>query len=139
MIRQCFLANTGIQFHRDSFKAIGLDPNTLFPFVLPRPAPLKAIPTEVARLKACAHDTEPTNGALVGSVQASPTAASTFRTEEHEELADALGKIYDQLQLSRVWWILEVLPLKKKGVAQKPTPWRKSFQYAVHSLSHPLH
>jgi len=137
MIRQCFVANTGIQFHRDSFKDIGIDPNTLFPFVLPRPAPLKATPSEVARIKAEAA--EPTDGAHVKSVQASPTAASTFETEEHEEVVDALGKIYDQLRLSKVWWILEVLPLKKKGAAERHTPWRKSFQYAFHGLSHPLY
>jgi len=129
MIRQCFLANTGIQFYRDSFKDIGLDPNKLFPFILPRPAPLKATPSEVARLKSRAHDADPTGGTLVQSVQASPTAASTFRTEEHEELADSLGDIYDQSQLSRSWWVLEVLPLKKKGaLVQKHTPWRKSFR-----------
>jgi len=128
MIRQCFLANTGIQFHHDSFKAIGLNPETLFPFVLPRPAPLKPISSEVARIKACAHIAEPTDGTPLATVQASPTAASTFRTEEHEEFADALSKVYDQLQLSRAWWILEVLPLRKKGAAQKHTPWKKSFR-----------
>jgi hypothetical protein len=31
MIRQCFLANTGIQFYCETFKHIGLDPATLFP------------------------------------------------------------------------------------------------------------
>jgi len=91
----------------------------------------------VARIKAEAA--EPTDGAHVKSVQASPTAASTFETEEHEEVVDALGKIYDQLRLSKVWWILEVLPLKKKGAAERHTPWRKSFQYAFHGLSHPLY
>jgi len=136
MIRQCFIAKTGIQFHRDSFKDIGLDPNTLFPFIIPRPAPLKATPSEVARIKASAHAAEPTDGTLV---QASPTAASTFRTEEHEDVADALCKIYDQLRMSRSWWILEVLPLKKKGAAQKHTPWKKSFRYAFYRLSHPLY
>src|SRR5712675_2179189 len=130
MIRQCFLADTGIQFHHNSFKDIGLDPNTLFPSVLPRPAPLKATPSEVAWIKASAHATEPTDGTLVESVLASPTAASTFKTEEEEEVADALSKIYDQLRLSRAWWILEVLPLRKAGAAKKHTSWRESFRYA---------
>ncbi|KAH9960918.1 hypothetical protein BC827DRAFT_1206197 [Russula dissimulans] len=116
MIRQCFLVDTGIQFHRDAFKDVGLDPSSLFPFVLPRPAPLKPTRSEVARIKSF-HSAEPTDGTLVASVQASPTAASTFRTEEDEELVDSLA-----------WWVLEVLPLRKKGAAQKHTPWKKSFR-----------
>jgi len=84
----------------------------------------------VAWIKASAHATEPTDGTLVESVLASPTAASTFKTEEEEEVADALSKIYDQLRLSRAWWILEVLPLRKAGAAKKHTSWRESFRYA---------
>jgi hypothetical protein len=42
MIRQCFLANTGIQFYLDSFKEVGLDPSTLYPIVAKtRPPALK--------------------------------------------------------------------------------------------------
>lgn len=37
-----------------------------------------------------------------------------FKGEAHEELKDALSPMYDQLELSRPWWILELLPLKRK-------------------------
>lgn len=37
VIRECFLAGTGIQFHRSSFAGIGMNPKDLFPFVVPRP------------------------------------------------------------------------------------------------------
>lgn len=40
MIRQCFLAGTGIQFHRSSFAAIGIDPKNLYPIVVPPQAPI---------------------------------------------------------------------------------------------------
>jgi len=112
MIRQCFLANIGIQFYRESLKDIGLDFNTLYPFVTPRPAALKAEESVVSQLKASAHNAEPTDVTLTDEVQASPSAASTFKSEEDEELVDALCPIYDELKLSKAWWILEILPMR---------------------------
>ena len=41
MIRQCFLTNTGIRFHAELLKNIGLDPSALHPIVKERPAPLQ--------------------------------------------------------------------------------------------------
>ncbi|GJE95087.1 DUF2235 domain-containing protein [Phanerochaete sordida] len=37
MIRQCFLANTGIRFHTELLKNVGLDPAALYPAVKERP------------------------------------------------------------------------------------------------------
>jgi hypothetical protein len=106
MIRECFRANTGIQFYRESFKEVGLDPDT---FLDPRPPTLAPTPARVAEVEAAAHAAEPTDQTLVDQAQASPTAASSFRSEEAEELADALSPIYDQLKLSKPWWILELI------------------------------
>ncbi|KAF8190873.1 hypothetical protein BJ912DRAFT_1142659 [Pholiota molesta] len=39
------------------------------------------------------------------------------KIEEQHELLDALSPIYDQLSMSRSWWILEILPFKQ---AQAP-------------------
>jgi hypothetical protein len=111
MIRECFRANTGIQFYRESFKEIGLDPAT---FLDPRPPALTPTPALVAQAEAAAHATEPSDGTLVEQAQASPTAASTFKTEEDEELADAVSEMYDQLSLSKPWWILEILPFRHR-------------------------
>ena len=55
MIRNCLLANTGIQFYRKTFKHIGLDPNTLPPFVVTRPSALKTSASCVAEARASAH------------------------------------------------------------------------------------
>jgi len=124
MIRQCFLANTGIQFYRESFKDIGLDPNTLYPFVTPRPPALKAEESVISQLKASAHNVEPTDATLTDDeVQASPTTASTFKSEEDEELVDALCPIYDELKLSKTWWILEILPLRHRMQSRSDMLW----------------
>jgi hypothetical protein len=114
MIRQCFIANTGIQFYRETFKDIGLDPHTLYPHVLKRPPALSPTPSTVAEVRAAVHAVEATDATLTDNieVQASPSAASTFETEEDEELADAVMPIYDELKLSKGWWILEYLPIR---------------------------
>jgi hypothetical protein len=97
MIRQCFLANTGIQFYREAFIPIGLDPATLFHKVAPRPKQLKPTASDVAKLRA--------------STQASPEAALTFISEEHEELLDALSPLNDKLgSWFSIWWPLEAVP-----------------------------
>jgi hypothetical protein len=126
MVRECFLANTGIQFYRESFKGIGLDPATLYPFVTPRSEPLRPFSSTVAELRASAHKAEGTEATLTDDeAQGSPIAASTFESEEEEELADAISPIYDQLKLSRGWWIVEILPLRHHF--QKDLPWPKPY------------
>jgi hypothetical protein len=40
MIRECFRLDTGILFHQDTFKMIGLEHTTLWPVVKDRPAPV---------------------------------------------------------------------------------------------------
>ena len=39
-------------------------------------------------------------------------------TEEEEDLADALCPLYDQLDIAKGWWVLELLPLQQRY--QKP-------------------
>ena len=130
MIRQCFLANTGIQFYRETFKDIGLNPETLYPFVLPRPKALTADASIVAKVKmATNHKAEPTDATLVDEVQASPTAASSFKTEEEEEVADALCPLFDQLKLSKTWWILEILPLRHRKQNRHDSSWVSYWMY----------
>lgn len=112
MIRQCFKVETGIQFHRDSFEGVGLNPDTLYPFVRDRPQPLKPLPSTVSELRASAHKAEATEATLTDEADASLLAESTFQSEEAEDLADSISPIYDQLKLSPGWWILEFLPMR---------------------------
>jgi hypothetical protein len=119
MIRQCFIVKTGIQFYLESFKEIGLDPTTLFPIVTDRPRALEPSASAIADLKASlkkasAHVVEPSGTTFTDETHAPTTAASTFKSEEDEELLDALCPIYDQLKLAKGWWILEILPLRHR-------------------------
>jgi len=121
MIRECFKINSGIQFHREAFKDIGIDPSTLYPLIVPRPPPLVATESIVAKLQKAAKVTKPSKDEC--EVQASPTAASTFRAEEDEELADAVSKVYDELKISWGWWILEYLPLRHRAQNRHDATW----------------
>jgi hypothetical protein len=132
MIRQCFLANTGIQFYRTTFKHIGLDPATLFPFVTTRPPALETSASCVAEARASTYCPNPHQVTLNDQAQASPIAACTFKAEEHEELSDALSPIYDQLERLKVWWILEILPLRHLVQDRKELSWKSYRQYVFH-------
>jgi hypothetical protein len=133
MIRQCFKVKTGIQFHLESFKDIGLDPTTLFPIVTDRPRALEpsasAIADVKASLKVSAHVAEPSDATLTDETHATPTAASTFKSEEDEELLDALCPIYDQLKLAKAWWILEIIPLRHRVQNRHDMKWKSYSQY----------
>jgi hypothetical protein len=144
MIRECFINNIGIQFYRDSFKAIGLDPAKLFPSVTRRPESLEPSPATVAGLRASAlearlHEHEYTDKKL------DLMKASTFVSEEIEELADSISPIYDQLKLSWAWWIIEYLPMRhhvqrRQDLSPKPY-WSyvlffNVFLYLFHSSGH---
>ncbi|KAJ6541648.1 hypothetical protein B0H19DRAFT_959195 [Mycena capillaripes] len=98
MIRQCFLLETGILFHADMLRLVGMDPDTLYPRVLARPPPLLKSPQE-----------SQSTGAMktAGSV-----AECDFKSEEEEDLVDALSPINDELKRRKIWWILEILPQK---------------------------
>jgi len=129
MIRECFDAHTGIQFHQESFKGIGIDPATLYPIVTPRSKPLKPFSSTVAELRASAHKAEATEATLTDEAQASPIAASTFESESEEDLADAISPIYDRLKLSPIWWILEILPLRHHVQDRKDLLWKPYWSY----------
>ncbi|KAF8481731.1 hypothetical protein DFH94DRAFT_732636 [Russula ochroleuca] len=128
MIRQCFDVKTGIQFHYDSFIDIGLDPNTVYPIVTKRPAALIPSADTVAEAKVSAHTVEPSDATLTNEAEASPITASTFKSEEDEELVDALCPIYDQLKLAKAWWILELLPLRHHAQNRENLSWNPYWQ-----------
>ena len=131
MIRQCFLAKTGIQFHRDSFKEVGLDPSTLFPIVKSRPpALMPSIPVNtdvkggISRLCSKARSLTHKSHGLLTAVPEPP-----FKSEEEEELVDAQCKIYDQLKIAWGWWIVEILPMRHH--MQSKGKLKSYWQYVV--------
>ncbi|KAJ7292621.1 hypothetical protein C8J57DRAFT_1428731 [Mycena rebaudengoi] len=111
MIRQCFLIESGILFHADMLRLLGMDPATLYPRVLPRPA----LPST---LQAPPRRTASTGTSLVDC---------DFRNEEEEDLADALSPINDELHRRKIWWILEWLPQKLR-FQEKDDSWTKKLE-----------
>jgi len=117
MVRECFKANTGIMFHSEKLLDIGLDPTTLYPFVLPRPPPLSVkehripelpatpIPIQSHKYLTKQHHPEVHQRLLESKVP-------FLGTEEEEEVRDAVSPKYDQLHMKKLWWILELLPMK---------------------------
>ncbi|KAG6828485.1 hypothetical protein H0H87_001826 [Tephrocybe sp. NHM501043] len=116
MVRECFKARTGILFHTNALRTIGLDPCTLYPHVLPRPPPTvnatdyafeKANKPSIFR-RITAHQRRKKNAEAMKVVM---TNDHSKIDEEMEDLRDALSPVYDQLELKRWWWLLEILPL----------------------------
>ena len=102
MVRQCFLAHTGIRFHSELLKSIGLDPAKLHPDVHVERPPALAPPADPAL--------------LADSAKLAAWLAPTGEplTEEQEDLVDALCPIYDQLVLAPGWWALEMFPFQHR-------------------------
>ena len=160
MIRQCFETKSGIIFDKDMLKSVvGLDADTLYPVVKPRPARLhpqgakfadrvrqplpffvfaKAVGSLVmlpfslvarAAVQPLHHlwllvkfsnagkwmrgisggGKKKDDRILTVSSRDEDTA---FRSEEDEELYDALSPEYDQLSLAWFWWIIECIPFR---------------------------
>jgi hypothetical protein len=134
MIRECFINNIGIQFYRDSFKAVGLDPDTLYPSVTrvtPSPKLLKPSYTTVTELRASA-DKAKLDEPKHTNKELDSIKASTFESEENEELADSISPIYDPLKLARGWWILEYLPMRHRVQRRQDTsPKRYYWSYVL--------
>ena len=94
MIRECFKTDTGIRFHAELLRRIGLDPFSLHPTVRDRPPPMVPEPAHVDSV-------------------ALPVSQ---HTEEDHEVRDAISPIYDQLEIAWMsWWPLELLPTTKKN------------------------
>lgn len=96
MVRECFKTETGISFYSDKLREMGLDPPSLYPVVLPRPPPLSVGDHKIRSRS---------------SDVASNVLSVSAPLEEREELIDALSPIYDELEINKMWWILEYIPL----------------------------
>lgn len=95
-------------FKADALREVGLDPSRLYPHVLPRPKALLLKQLDPDRI-----------GYKNGTI--SVTEPGVTLTEEEEDLADVLSPINDQLLLSPVWWLLELLPMRQKCLRRDGT------------------
>jgi hypothetical protein len=122
MIRQCFVTKTGILFHREMFPVFGMDPESLWPVVKPRPPPVKSLSATPN------HEHK-----YIPSVGTSRTLVdvSDFISEEEEDLADAFSPINDMLNIAKSWWILEVLPQNIRFQNDQDS-WVRKLSYVVY-------
>lgn len=133
MIREIFKAKTGILFHVNGFKRIGMDSTKLYPEVVARPPalPLSTYSAETSIIQDIPKSA-PSSSAL-GGTEDILYGSATNETEEEADLKDALAPIYDQLSLAWGWWTLEILPMYlhyqeekvKEDTAEKIWEWKK--------------
>ena len=127
MIRECFRTNTGIMFNSEGLLNLGLEPNTLYPNVLPRPRALSLPPTARIQNKPVPPPRTDKPKALDNYADVDHhTETVPRKTEEELELADALSPIYDQLDAPWMgWfcWFLEFLPLKQRYQKENDDTW----------------
>ncbi|CAK5266458.1 unnamed protein product [Mycena citricolor] len=100
MIRECFKTGSGIMFDVDGLRSVGLDPDSLYPVVKPRPA---ALPLGDLKIRAVPSPSPPLPD---------PTPVLS---EEEEDLHDSLSPLYDVLATPlSLWWILEFYPIEER-------------------------
>ncbi|EDR13082.1 uncharacterized protein LACBIDRAFT_308533 [Laccaria bicolor S238N-H82] len=104
MIRKTFKRKTGIMFHTDRLKLIGLSPFSLYPLVYHTHQPYLSL-----RHSPSSPSPKPLEEPIYDAAKSFPT-----ESEEELDLHNALAPIYDQLSLSWWWWILEVIPLMQR-------------------------
>ena len=125
MVRECFRTETGILFHKDKFKDIGMDAASIYRQSLDpakagwhdsdRPNPRLLTPTEGFRI-----ETREKNPLPIKSLDLfkDPRFQSLIDQqhpylgeEEEEELLDSVSAVYDELEIHRLWWIVEYMRL----------------------------
>uniref|UniRef100_D8QL12 T6SS Phospholipase effector Tle1-like catalytic domain-containing protein n=1 Tax=Schizophyllum commune (strain H4-8 / FGSC 9210) TaxID=578458 RepID=D8QL12_SCHCM len=116
MIRQCFLLETDILFHRELLPKVGLDPETLWPVVRPKDE-VKVKPMETSSSSSSAASTKD---------------EARFLGEEEEDRRDALSPVYDQLSLKPHWWFLEVIPAKVRYKLADNATWLQKLFFRWH-------
>ncbi|KAF8829500.1 hypothetical protein HHX47_DHR3000528 [Lentinula edodes] len=111
MIRECFKVGTGIMFHQEILKQVGLDPEGLWPHIRERPPHATAGLYYQDRYTSVAGTSANMPSSSEGQRS---TILADFITEEYEDEMDALSPMNDVLKTDPGWWILEMLPYKVK-------------------------
>jgi len=135
MVRECFKATTGIMFHSEKLLEIGLDPTTLYPYVLPRPPALSVNdhrirdpPATWIRIQVHKYLTKKNHPAVHQRLL--EHAVPFLGSEEEEEVRDAVSSKYDELSLKKGWWLFELLPMKLRYQRLNDV-WVSEWRYVV--------
>lgn len=120
MIRECFKAKTGIMFHANGLRKLGIDPTSVYPDVEPR---LPRLPADDALIQRIPKSIPPSPATADVNGLA---AEIVYMSEEEHERLDAISPIYDQLELAWFWWLLEYFPMKQSHQRDDNT-WAKEY------------
>ncbi|EIW87436.1 hypothetical protein CONPUDRAFT_149464 [Coniophora puteana RWD-64-598 SS2] len=116
MLREIFKCNVGIMFHKEMFKQVGMNPDSVYPFVHERAPPIYQSPsTPIPTPTVVKLEEDPT--------YITYTDHGGFVNEEEEDMKDALSPIYDQLELGRGWWVLEMTPQPRRYQRDDDGKW----------------
>jgi hypothetical protein len=108
-------------FHRDVLKVVGLDPDTMYPVVKPRPPPVTTLSTTPLLVYKMIEE---------GTAGITLVDISDFVSEEEEDLADARSPMNDMLKIAKTWWMLEFIPQNMR-FQQDDDSWTQELLYVV--------
>jgi hypothetical protein len=114
MVEQIILSQCGITFDEEALERVGM-PLSSFP--IPQMPPVAEDPTCQSQL--ISDKAGPSTGSddvVPLSVEEPspvppPTDSPTLPSPQDPETCDALAPMFDELQIQKVWWLLEILPL----------------------------
>ncbi|KAH6655350.1 hypothetical protein BKA67DRAFT_560427 [Truncatella angustata] len=135
MMRQCFECDTGILFNTSRLAEHGLDVQTLWP-VYQKPTRPIAGPAPSVMAKYETNSLEPLYrraaflpiGPEEDQIKDQPSLERlgyVLLSEANEDYFDALEKCNDMLRIAKVWWILEVWPIKLRILNKSGDGWEK--------------
>ncbi|KAG2151424.1 hypothetical protein DEU56DRAFT_777810 [Suillus clintonianus] len=116
MVEQVILSQCGIAFDEEALERVGM-PLSSFPVPTTPPAtedPTGKSPpmTEKTGLSAAPDDAvSPVAEVPLSAPSSPPTDPPTTPSLPNPQTCDALAPLFDELQLQKAWWLLEILPL----------------------------
>ncbi|KAK6220733.1 hypothetical protein LQW54_001924 [Pestalotiopsis sp. IQ-011] len=135
MLRQCFDCDTGILFDTSRLAEFGLDVATLWPRYQQPVRPIAGPPprlVEKYERKTLAPLHRRSVFLPIGSaddrIDDAPSAEKLnyiLPSESDEDYFDGLEKCNDMLRIARVWWILELWPIKLRMLTKEGEGWEK--------------
>lgn len=116
MVEQIILSQCGIMFDEEALERVGM-PLSSFP--IPQMPPVAKDPTCESQLmpgkagpSTVSDDVVPLAVEEPSPVPSSPpTDPPTLPPPQNPETCDALAPMFDELQIKKSWWLLEILPL----------------------------
>jgi len=134
MVKECIEAQCGVLFDAAGLRAIGIQPQIFSS----DPNQLKlVIPAEAKRPEASGSSTDEGHTSdegddepkkrHIGELTLSPSQDGIREEIELRETIDALAPIHDELKMSWVWWLLEIIPIVRTW-QDKDAKWHRKVQ-----------